>query len=124
VEDLLARCAHAGIAVAPPTDAAVHAGTASLAHGRRLDVVTAREVTVAAHIAGKDHEERELLVPRLRRWPRPHRGGDEWRTPLPPWGMRLARVLRSVRRAVGDADVVIDWVDDGRCCRIVAVHRA
>jgi hypothetical protein len=124
VEDLLARCAHAGIAVAPATDAAIHAGTARLAHGRRFDVVAAREVTVAAHVAGHDREERELLMPRLRRWQRPHRGGDEWRTPLPPWGMRLSRVLRAVRRAVGDADLVVDWSDDGRRCRIVAVHRA
>jgi hypothetical protein len=124
VEDLLARCAHAGIAVAPPSDAAIHAGSARLAHGQLFDVVSAREVTVAARIAGHARDERELLVPRLRRWQRPHRGGDEWRTPLPPWGMRLARVLRSVRRAVGDADVIVDWADDGRRCRIVAVHRA
>jgi hypothetical protein len=124
VDDLLTRCAHAGIPVAPVTDAAVHAGSARLAHGRQLDVVHAREVTVAARVAGKDGDVRELLVPRLRRWQRPHRGGDAWRTPLPPWGMRLARVLRAVRRAVGDADLVVDWADDGRCCRIIAVHRA
>lgn len=124
MEDLLARCAHAGIAVAPASDAAVHAGTARLLHGTLLDEVRAREVTVAAHTAGAAHDERVLMVPRLRRWQRPHRGGDEWRTPLPPWGMRLARVLRAVRRAVGDADVVVEWADDGRRCRLVAVHRA
>jgi hypothetical protein len=124
VDDLLARCARAGIAIAPASDAAVHAGTARLAHGVPLDVVRAREVTVAAHVAGAAEFERELLVPRLRRWHRPHRGGDEWRTPLPPWGMRLARMLRAVRRAIGDADLVVDWADDGRCCRLTAVHRA
>jgi hypothetical protein len=124
VEDLLVRCAHAGIPVAPASDAAVHAGTARLGHGRGLDVVTAREVTVAAKVAGHEHDERELLVPRLRRGRRPHRGGDEWRTPLPPWGMRLSRMLRAVRRAIGDADVVVDWADDGRRCRLVAVHRS
>lgn len=124
VDDLLARCAHAGIAVAPATDAAVHAGQARLRHGQSMDVVTAREVTVAAQVAGVSHQERELLVPRLRRWQRPHRGGDEWRTPLPPWGMRLAKLLRAVRRAVGDADLVVEWADDGRCCRLLGVHRS
>lgn len=124
MEDLLARCARAGLAVAPVTDAAVHAGTAQLVRGTSVDVVRAREVTVAAQVAGAADVERELLVPRLRRWHRPHRGGDEWRTPLPPWGMRLARTLRAVRRAVGDADVVVDWADDGRCCRLTAVHRS
>jgi hypothetical protein len=124
VEDLLARCAHAGVPVAPASDAAVHAGSARLQHGTAVDVVLAREVTVAARIAGAAHTDRELLVPRLRRWRRPHRGGDEWRTPLPPWAMRLARLLRAVRRAIGDADVVVDWSDDGRRCRLVAVRRA
>jgi hypothetical protein len=124
VEDLLARCARAGIAVAPASDAAVHAGTARLLHGSAVDEVRVREVTVAAHTAGAARDERTLLVPRLRPWHRPHRGADEWRTPLPPWGMRLARLIRAVRRAVGDADVVVDWADDGRRCRLVGVSRA
>jgi hypothetical protein len=38
--------------------------------------------------------------------------------------MRLARLIRAVRRAVGDADVVVDWADDGRRCRLVGVSRA
>lgn len=79
---------------------------------------------MAAQVAGAADEERELLVPRLKQWHRPHRGGDEWRTPLPPWGMRLARLLRAVRRALGDVDVVVDWADDGRRCRLTAVSRA
>jgi hypothetical protein len=122
VDDLLARCAHVGIPIAPATDAAVHAGTAELVRGRAVDVVRAREVTVAARIAGAADDERELLVPRLARWARPHRGADQWRTPLPPWGMRLARLLRAVRKAIGDVDVVVDWADDGRRCRLVGVH--
>lgn len=124
MDDLLARCAAAGIPVAPDTDAAVHAGTASLGVGRPVDVVRAREVTVAARVAGAAWQERELLVPRLGRWQRPHRGGDAWRTPLPPWGMRLARLIRAVRRAVGDADLLLEWADDGRRCRLVRVARA
>ncbi len=122
MDDLLARCAHAGIAIAPPTDAAVHAGTAELSRAEGIDVVRAREVTVAAQVAGASHDERELLVPRLKTWQRPHRGGDQWRTPLPPWGMRLAKLLRALRRALGDVDVTVDWADDGRRCRLVAVH--
>jgi hypothetical protein len=124
VDDLTARCASAGIPVAPASDAAVHAGSARLRRSTEVDVVLAREVTVAARIAGASRAERELLVPRLRRWRRPHRGGDEWRTPLPPWGMRLAKLLRAVRRVLGDADVVVEWADDGRRCRLVAVSRA
>jgi hypothetical protein len=89
-----------------------------------MDEVHAREVTVAAHTAGKAEEERVLMVPKLRAWQRPHRGGDVWRTPLPPWGMRLSRLIRSVRRALGDCELLLEWADDGRCCRLVAVHRA
>ena len=124
MDDLLTRCAHAGIPVAPATDAAVHAGTAHLSRRTPMDEVHAREVTVAAQTAGRADEVRVLMIPRLRRWQRPHRGGDVWRTPLPPWGMRLARLIRAVRRAVGDAELVLDWVDDGRRCRLVTVRRA
>jgi hypothetical protein len=124
VEDLVVRCASAGIPVAPASDAAVHAGTASLRHGTTVDEVLAREVTVAAVSAGAHHDTRTLLVPRLGRWQRPHRMADEWRTPLPPWGMRLSRLIRSVRRALGDCELLLEWADDGRRCRLVAVHRA
>ncbi|MBK5307853.1 MAG: hypothetical protein JJD92_14305 [Frankiaceae bacterium] len=122
MDNLVTRCAHAGIPVAPASDAAVHAGVARLSRHKPMDVVHVREVTVAARIAGKSDEERVLVIPRLRRWQRPHRGGDVWRTPLPPWGMRLARLLRGVRRAVGDVELIVDWADDGRRCRLVAVR--
>jgi hypothetical protein len=124
VEDLLTRCAHAGIPVAPRTDAAVHAGTARLSRRTPMDQIHAREVTVAARTAGATDDVRVLMIPRLRSWQRPHRGGDVWRTPLPPWGMRLARLLRAVRRALGDAELVVEWADDGRRCRVVAVRSA
>ncbi|MCA1710281.1 MAG: hypothetical protein LC789_01035 [Actinobacteria bacterium] len=124
MEDLLARCAAKGIAVAPLSDAAVHAGTAVLRRSTPVDTVCASEVTVAAITAGADRDVRVLHVPRLRRWQRPHRGADEWRTPLPPYGMRVAKVLRSVRRALGDADLDVRWADDGRVCRLVEVVRA
>jgi len=124
VDDLLTRCAHRGIQVAPRSDAAVHAGTAVLRRGTVVDEVRSREVTVAAAIAGAADDVRVLQVPRLRRWQRPHRGADAWRTPLPPWAMRVAKVLRAVRRAVGDVDLLVDWADDGRTCRLVSVRRA
>ena len=123
MEDLLTRCAHAGIPVAPPTDAAVHAGTARLSRRTPMDEVHVREVTVAAHTAGHADDVRVLVFPKLRPWQRPHRGGDVWRTPLPPWGMRLSRLIRSVRRALGDCELLLEWVDDGRRCRLVSVHR-
>ena len=122
VDNLLTRCAHVGIPVAPPSDAAVHAGIARLSRRTPMDEVHVREVTVAAQTAGKADDERVLIVPKLRGWQRPHRGGDVWRTPLPPWGMRLSRLIRSVRRALGDAELLIEWADDGRRCRLVAVR--
>lgn len=109
--------------MASPSDAAVHAGEVEVRRHSRHDVVQAREVTVAARVAAPQ-ELRTLLVPRLSRWARPHRGADDWRTPLPPWGMRLARLLRAVRRTVGDVDLSVTWADDGRTCRLVAVARA
>ncbi len=125
MDDLLARCARVGVPIAAPTDAAVHAGEAELRPGRAADEVTAREVTVAARVAGAAVDEvRVLHVPRLGRWQRPHRGADAWRTPLPPWGMRLAKLLRAVRRTTGDVDLVVRWADDGRTCRLVAVRPA
>ncbi len=124
MEDLLSRCAAAGIAVAPPSDAAVHAGAAELRRGSTTDEVHSHEVTLAAQRVGADvAEKRVLLVPRLARFARPHRGADAWHTPLPPWGMRLARLMRAVRRALGDVDLDLRWADDGRQSRLVAVTR-
>jgi hypothetical protein len=37
--------------------------------------------------------------------------------------MRLSRLIRSVRRAVGDAELLLEWADDGRRCRLVSVQR-
>jgi len=124
VEDLLARCAGAGIPIAPPTDPAVHAGEADLQAGATVDEIRASEVPVAARVAGAADEVRLLLIPRLHRWARPHRGGDAWRTPLPPWGMRLARLIRAVRNEVGDRDMHLRWADDGRRCRLISVSLA
>jgi hypothetical protein len=124
VDDLLARCAAAGIPVAPATDAGIHAGLARVRRNSDIDEVDASEVTVAAASAGHASDVRRLDVPRLKRWQRPHRGGDPWRTPMPPWGMRLAKLLRAVRRAVGDVDLDVRWTDDGRVCRLIEVRAA
>lgn len=100
--------------------ASVHAGTAWTGPGEP-DVVRAvegepDELATAAEV-------RELRMPRLERpWTRAHRGADPWRTPLPPWGMRLSGLLRSVRRVLGPAPLLVTWADDGRRCRLVGVR--
>lgn len=121
MDELLARCAHAGLPIAPASDAAVHAGAASLRRNASQDPVTAREVTLAGRTAGAADDLRQLSLPRLTRWRRPHRGADPWRTPLPPWGMRLSRLLRDLRRTLGDRDLTVQWADDGHTCRLVSV---
>lgn len=99
---------------------AVHAGTARLQPEAGCDEVTAYEVTGVARAVGAGP--RELLVPRLRARQRAHRGGDRWRTPLPPWGMRLARLLRAARPRVDGGE--LEWADDGRRCWLLALHPA
>lgn len=98
----------------------VHAGRVHLRADRPYDVVESVE--------GEPYEPagvevRTLHLPRLRRRQRAHRGADPWRTPLPPWGMRLSRLLRDVRRALDPAldpeGRQITWADDGRVCRLV-----
>ena len=94
----------------------MHRGAAELRPGRDADVVRAHEV-------GVEDDVRELLVPVLRgRRARAHRGVDAWRTPLPPWAMRLARALRVLRRARGDVPLDVAWADDGLTCRRTAVR--
>lgn len=97
----------------------VHAGRATVSASRPYDVVDAAEGE-PYDLAGV--EVRTLHVPRLhRRWQRAHRGADQWRTPLPPYAMRLSRLLRDVRRALGPGDRVLAWADDGHACRLVGV---
>lgn len=96
--------------------AAVHTGTAELRPGRAYDVVRAWEPDVPDDV-------RVLHVPVLRsRLQRAHRGADRWRTPLPPWGMRLSRALRAQRAGRGDVPLVVAWSDDGRTCRLLQVE--
>ncbi len=99
---------------------AVHGGTALLRPGLPYDDVSAFEVTPEGRAAGQPA--RPLLVPRLGRRQRPHRGGDTWRTPLPPWGMRLAALLRAVR-PLADGGIV-EWSDDGSRCWLLLAHPA
>ena len=99
---------------------AVHGGTARLRPEQPCDEVAAFEVTAAGRASGE--AARTLLVPRLGRLQRAHRGGDAWRTPLPPWGMRLARLLRAVR-PLADGGAV-EWADDGHRCWLLLVHPA
>lgn len=92
--------------------AAVHAGSVWRRVGA-ADVVAVREVTAEAAERGQDREERVWSMPPLRSGQRPHRASDG--VPLPPWGMRLARLLRRIQSVPGmtDPTVRIDWRDDG-----------
>jgi hypothetical protein len=117
---LRAAFARGGAVLARPQVRSVHAGIALLRPGAACDVV--RAVEGQAHeVAGSD-DVRTLQAPVLRRSrQRAHRGGDQWRTPLPPWGMRLSRLLRDVRRVLGDRHLDVEWADDGRTCRLLSV---
>ena len=99
---------------------AVHGGTARLRPEGLCDVVAAFEVTAQGRTSGEGA--RTLLLPRLGRLHRPHRGGDAWRTPLPPWGMRLSRLLRAVR-PLADGGTA-EWADDGHRCHLLLLHPA
>jgi hypothetical protein len=115
--------ADGGPVLVRPQVRCVHAGRAALRTGATSDLV--RAVEGQAHELDASEDVRRLHVPVLRsRRQRAHRGGDEWRTPLPPWGMRLSRLLRDVRRIVGDRDLDVEWADDGRTCRLLAVAPA
>lgn len=106
-----------------PQPAAVHAGRAELRPDRAYDVV--RSVEGRAHEVATAREVRTLHVPVLAHpWSRPHRGADEWRTPLPPWGMRLSRELRRVRAALPGDALDVDWADDGRRVHVLEVRPA
>ena len=100
--------------------AAVHGGTARLRRGADCDEAVAFEVTPAGRASGDSG--RALALPRLGRWQRAHRGGDPWRTPLPPWGMRLARLLRQVRPLADGG--TLEWADDGHRCWLLLLHPA
>ena len=103
---------------------AVHAGVAVLQEDFEDDLVEAVEGTAETLVGGTATDVRRLLVPRLRHsWERAHRGSDHWRTPLPPWAMRLARLLRGVRRVVPVGDWDVEWADDGRVCWLLQVRR-
>ena len=113
-----------------PAVAAVHGGTARLrrpadsdptdSDPTDCDAVVAFELTPAGRASGDGG--RALAVPRLGRWQRAHRGGDPWRTPLPPWGMRLARLLREVRPLADGG--TLEWADDGHRCWLLLLHPA
>lgn len=100
---------------------AVHIGVAMLQEDVEDDLVEAVEA-VEAFAGASAAAVRRLAVPRLRHsWDRAHRGVDQWRTPLPPWAMRLGRLLRGVRRVVGRGDWEVEWADDGRVCWLLQV---
>ena len=93
----------------------VHAGRVAAGPPDRV-----RAVEGEAHELDGAVEVRELLLRRLGRLERAHRGADEWRTPLPPWGMRLSRLVRDVLRWVPAGELT--WADDGHTCRLLGVR--
>lgn len=100
------------------SDACVHAGRALT--GGAADRFQA--VEGQAHELDATTDVRVLDAPRLDRpWHRTHRGLDPWRTPLPPWAMRLSRLTRQVRRELGPAGLALIWADDGHRCRLLGV---
>lgn len=102
--------------------ASVHAGRAWTGVRTNAGTDTARAVEGEAHGLDGASDVRSLMIPALTRsWQRAHRGADPWRTPLPPWGMRLARLLRDVRRILGPGPWELTWADDGRTCRLIGV---
>ena len=118
-DDPAARVAGVGDVLVLRAVASVHAGRVRTG----LTVATARAVEGEAHELDAAPEVRTLLLPVLTRpWQRAHRGADRWRTPMPPWGMRLARLLRDVRRVLGPGPWELTWADDGRTCRLLGVQ--
>lgn len=119
---LRAAASIGGPVLVQPQVLSVHAGRAALRTAAAVDVVLA--VEGGAHDVDTAAEVRRLEMPVLTgRWQRAHRGGDEWRTPLPPWGMRLSRLLRDVRRVLPGLDLDVEWADDGRVCHLLRLAR-
>lgn len=94
----------------------IHAGVARTEPGGD-DVVDWHEVTPEARAAGGDQDVGRWAARPLGARQRPHRAVD--RVPLPPWGMRLVRLLRDVRSVVGTAPWDVHWVDDDERCWLV-----
>lgn len=97
----------------------VQAGVAAIEPGRD-DVVSWREVTPEARSVDRPGDVGRWAVSPLGPRDRPHRAVD--RIPLPPWGMRLTRLLRDVRRVVGVGRWDVEWIDDGARCWLVGVQ--
>jgi hypothetical protein len=103
-----------------PQVAAVHGGRAGLRRDRPYDLV--RAVEGSADALETAQEVRVLHVPVLPHpWSRPHRGADVWHTPLPPWGMRLSRVLRRLRVVLPGEELDVLWADDGRRLHVLGL---
>lgn len=95
--------------------AAVHAAAVRRPVGAAaglLAVAHVREVTAAGRRAGEPP--RELALPAPARGRGPHRGTDG--VPLPPWGMRLTRLVRAVERDVARDWALLEVADDLRTC--------
>ncbi len=104
---------------------ATHAGVAFLEREFEDDLVEytpgLADRLVAGEVAGERFAlgrllagEREIIASRVH-------GVPESLDP-PPFARRLARLLRAVRRRLGDRDWDVEWADDGRRCWLVQVR--
>lgn len=91
--------------------AATRAGVAFTQRDHEDDLVDHVAGLADAMVAGRDAGERTSL-PKLRPLERGPRG----------WQGRLQRLLRDVRRELGEHDWDIEWADDGRTCWLVQVR--
>jgi rifampicin phosphotransferase len=93
---------------------AVHAGVLFTERAYEDDLVNMVQGLADRLVAGEVPGER-MELPKLRWAERP--AAD-----APPWARRLQRLMRRVRRVFGEADLDIEWADDGRRCWLLQVR--
>lgn len=70
------------------------------------------ERLLAGEIAGES-----ITLPKLRGWEK-----SALPAGLPPWAVRLQRLLRDIRRWLGNQDWDVEWADDGKVCWLVQLR--
>ncbi len=93
---------------------ALHAGVAFTERAYEDDLVNVVEGLADRLVAGEVPGDR-LELPKLRL-------GERTSRDIAPWARRLQKLLRRVRRVFGDADLDVEWADDGRTCWLLQVR--
>ncbi|MCA9999685.1 MAG: hypothetical protein KDE56_28175, partial [Anaerolineales bacterium] len=87
-----------------------------------MQMVAAQTGGVAFSTAGEATDRAEVTLGESESLVLPQLGwGKRPLTTLPPFAQRLQQLLRGVRRALGDGNWEIAWLDDGRDCWLVQV---